>query len=175
MSEVLNALMNRRSIRSYSDEPVAQEQLDKIIEAGLYAASGMGKQAPVILAVTDRKLRDELSKMNAAVMGREDMDPFYGAPYVLVVLADRSVPTYVYDGSLTMGNMMLAAHELGLGTCWIHRAKQVFETERGKEILKQAGLEGDYEGIGNLILGHIAEGTDPKPAPRKEGRVFFLR
>lgn len=175
MSEVLEKIRTRRSIRQFTDEPVSEEQINTIIEAGLYAASGMGKQAPVILAITNKEIRDEVSALNAAVMGREGMDPFYGAPCVLVVLADKSVPTDVYDGSLTMGNMMLAAHDLGLGSCWIHRAKQVFESERGKEILKQAGVEGNYEGIGNLILGHIAEGAEPKAAARKDGRVFFLR
>lgn len=175
MTDVLNSIQTRRSVRKYTDEPVTKEQIDQIIEAGLYAASGMGKQSPVILAVTNREIRDELSAMNAAVMHREGTDPFYGAPYVLVVLADRTVGTAVYDGSLAMGNMMLAAHELGLGTCWIHRAKEVFDSERGKEILKQAGVEGDYEGIGNLILGHPDESVQPKAAPRKENRVFFVK
>ena len=175
MSEVLNNLKTRRSIRKYTDEPVTDEQISQIIEAGLYAASGMGKQAPIILAVTDRKIRDELAEMNAAVMHRKGTDPFYGAPYVLVVLADKSIPTGVYDGSLTMGNMMLAAHELGLGTCWIHRAKEVFSSERGKEILKQAGVEGDYEGVGNLILGHPDGSVQPAAAPRKENRVFCIK
>lgn len=175
MSEVLNNLKTRRSIRKYTDEPVADEQISQIIEAGLYAASGMGKQAPIIVAVTDRKIRDELAEMNAAVMHREGTDPFYGSPCVLVVLADKTIPTGVYDGSLAMGNMMLAAHELGLGTCWIHRAKEVFSSERGKEILKQAGVEGEYEGVGNLILGHPDESVQPKAAPRRENRVFYIR
>ena len=172
--KVFENLLTRRSVRKYADRQVEEEKLDKVIEAGLYAASGGGKQAPAVLAVTNREIRDELSAMNAAVMGREGTDPFYGAPAVLVVLADKAVATEVYDGSLMLGNMMTAAYELGLGTCWIHRAKQVFETERGKEILKEAGLEGDYEGIGNLIIGY-PDGELPSPAPRKPGRVFFIR
>lgn len=171
----MNNLLTRRSIRKYTDEPVTDEQISQIIEAGLYAASGAGRQAAIILAVTDRKIRDELSEMNAAVMNRQGTDPFYGAPYVLVVLADKSFPTSIYDASLVMGNMMNAAHALGLGTCWIHRAKEVFSSERGKEILKQAGIEGEFEGVGNLILGHPDESVKPEAAPRKENRVFFIR
>ena len=174
MSEVLNDLKTRRSIRKYTDEPVADEQISQIIEAGLYAASGMGKQAPIILAVTDRKIRDELAEMNAAVMHREGTDPFYGAPAVLIVLADKAVGTYIYDGSLVMGNMMNAAYDMGLAACWIHRAKEMFETEEGKAILKSLGIEGEYEGIGNLIIGFSAE-AEKAPAPRKAGRMYFIR
>ena len=91
-------------------------------------------------------LRDRLSAMNARIMSApEGTDPFYGAPVVLVVLADRSVPTHVYDGSLVMGNLMLAAHELGLGSCWIHRAREEFDTPEGRQILADLGVEGDYE------------------------------
>ncbi len=175
MNQIIENILTRRSVRAYEDRPVEEELLNKVIEAGLYAASGNGKQAPIIVAVTNRQIRDELSAMNAAVMGREGIDPFYGAPAVLVVLGDRSIATEVYDGSLTMGTMMEAAHSLGLGTCWIHRAQQVFDSERGREILKAAGVEGDFEGIGNLIIGYPKEGTELKAAPRKEGRVFFIR
>ncbi len=173
--EVLDNLLTRRSVRKFADRQVEEELLCKVIEAGLYAASGGGRQPSAVVAVTNREIRDELAAMNAAVMGREGTDPFYGAPAVLVVLSDRSSPTAVYDGSLMLGNMMNAAHALGLGTCWIHRAKQMFDSERGKEILRSCGLEGDYEGIGNLIIGYPADDELPKAADRKPGRVFFIR
>lgn len=161
----------RRSIRKYKEDAVPKELIDQVVEAGLYAASGRGKQAPAVIVITDKNLRDRLSKKNAEIMG-VDTDPFYGAPVVLLVVSDRSVPTYVYDGSLMMGNMMLKAHELGLGSCWIHRAKQEIDSELGKEILERAGLSGDYEGIGNLILGYAAE--EPAAKERREGRVYYI-
>jgi nitroreductase len=167
--ETMNVLKSRRSCRAYKPELIEQNKLDAILEAGTYAATGMGKQSPVIIAVTDRKLRDRLSKMNASVLGME-IDPFYGAPEVVVVLADKSVPTYVYDGSLVLGNMMNAAADLGVASCWIHRAKEEFESPEGKAVLKELGIEGDYEGIGHLILGYAASPA-PKPAPRKAGYI----
>ena len=152
---------------------VPQEILDQILEAGTYAATGMGMQSPIILSVTNREMRDRLSAMNAKVMGT-DSDPFYGAPVVLVVLADKSRGTYVYDGSLVMGNLMLAAHELGIASCWIHRAKEEFESPEGKEILKSLGIRGDYEGIGHCILGY-ADGEEPAARPRKASYVYEVR
>ena len=150
----------------------SEEQLDAVVEAGLYAASGMGRQSAIILKVTDRTLRDRLSALNAQVMGApEGTDPFYGAPAVLVVLAARDVPTHVYDGSLAMGNMLLAADSLGLGSIWIHRAREVFDSEEGRAILAQLGVEGDYEGIGHCAVG-FWEGQKPEPPARREGRVF---
>ena len=172
-SEVLKAICERRSVRSYKSAPVPQELIEQVVKAGTYAATGMNRQSPIILAVTNREMRDKLSKMNADVMG-SDKDPFYGAPVVLVVLADKSVPTYVYDGSLVMGNMMLAAHTLGLGSCWIHRAKQEFDSPEGKEILAQMGITGDYEGIGHCILGY-PEGGLPAEKPRKENSVYWMK
>ena len=169
--ETMDALLTRRSCRSYTDEPVSKEDLEKIAKAGTYAATGMGKQSPVILVVTDKELRDKLSKMNAAVMGAQ-MDPFYGAPVVMVVLANKAIPTHVNDGSLVIGNMMLAAHDLGLGSCWIHRAKEVFATEEGKEILKKLGVEEDVEGVGNMIVGHPT-GEFRQAPPRKDNYVIF--
>lgn len=173
MSETMQTLLTRRSIRKYKSDAVPKEILDQILEAGVYAASGMGRQSPIILAVTNRELRDRIARLNGAVMGKgPDFDPFYGAPAVLVVLADRSAPTYVYDGSLVMGNLMLAAKDAGLGSCWIHRAKEVFDSPEGKEILASLGIEGDYEGIGNCILGY-ADCPEPAPAPRKEHRIYL--
>ena len=170
--ELNEAIRNRRSVRKYTEEKVPQEIVDQIIEAGLWAASGMGKQAPIILAVSDKETRDEISRLNAAVMNSTN-DPFYGAPQVLVVLANKNVGTYVYDGALTMGNMMLEAYNLGVSSCWIHRAKEVFASEEGKAILAKAGIEGDYEGIGNLIIGY-ADGEIPAPRERAEGRVYKI-
>ena len=172
MSDVLETIKNRRSIRKYKSDMVPQDKLEKIIEAGTYAATGMGKQSPIIIAVTNKELRNKLSAMNAKIMGVDNMDPFYGAPVVLIVLADKSRPTYVYDGSLVMGNLMLEAEAQGIGSCWIHRAKEEFESEEGKEILKSLGIEGDYEGIGHCILGY-ADGEAPKAAPRKDSYVYF--
>nr|WP_296158082.1 nitroreductase [uncultured Blautia sp.] len=171
MSDVLEAIKKRRSIRKYKDTMVPKEIIDKIIEAGTYAATGMGKQSPIIIAVTNKELRDKLSAMNAKIMGK-DADPFYGAPVVLIVLASKERPTYIYDGSLVMGNLMLEADALGIGSCWIHRAKEEFESEEGKEILRSLGIEGDYEGIGHCILGY-ADGPAPKAAPRKESYVYY--
>ena len=169
--ELYEGLLTRRSVRSFKPDAVPQEQLEKIAEAGLYAASGMGRQATKIIVITDRALRDRLSHDNAVVMGREKIDPFYGAPAVLLVLADKKVPTAVYDGSLVMGNLMLAAHALGLGSCWIHRAKEEFESEEGKAILRELGIEGDWEGIGHCVVGYPAE--PPKaPAARRPGRII---
>ena len=173
MSDVLETIKNRRSIRKYKSDMVPQDKLEKIIEAGTYAATGMGKQSPIIVAVTNKELRDKLSAMNAKIMG-VNSDPFYGAPVVLIVLADKNRPTYVYDGSLVMGNLMLEAEAQGVGSCWIHRAKEEFESEEGKEILKSLGIEGDYEGIGHCVLG-FADGPAPKAAPRKDSYVYYVK
>ena len=172
MAETLTTLKARRSCRAYKPELIQEEKLNAIIEAGTYAATGMGKQSPIIIAVTDKAMRDKLSRMNAAILGA-DMDPFYGAPELLIVLADKAVPTHIYDGSLVMGNLMNAAADLGVASCWIHRAKEEFESEEGKAILKDLGIEGDYEGIGHLILGYAAQ-PEAAPAPRKEGYVYRI-
>ena len=166
-------LLTRRSVRQYKQDPIPEEVLEQILKAGTYAPTGMNKQAPVMIAVTNREMRDRLSRMNAQVMG-SDKDPFYGAPVVVVVLANREVRTALYDGSLVMGNLMLAAHELGVASCWIHRAREVFETEEGKAILKELGIEGDYEGIGNCSLGY-ADCPAPEARPREENYVYYIR
>ena len=171
--DAMQNLLTRRSVRKYKPNMVPQEKLDKILEAATYAATGMGRQSPIILAVTDKTMRDKLSKMNAAIMG-SDNDPFYGAPVVLVVLADKNVPTYIYDGSLVMGNLMNAAHAEGIASCWIHRAKEEFNSEEGKKILQDLGITGDYEGIGHCILGY-ADGDEPAAKPRKENYVYSVK
>lgn len=168
--ETLNTLKTRRSCRAYKAEHVEEEKLNAIIEAGTYAPTGMGKQSPIILVIKDQEIRNKLAKLNAAAMGM-DIDPFYGAPELIVVLADKTMPTYIYDGSLVMGNMLNAAADLGVASCWVHRAKEEFESEEGKAILKKLGIEGDYEGIGNLILGYEAKPAG-EAAPRKANYVY---
>ena len=170
--ELIDFIESRRSVRSYKPDMIPDDIIGKIIEAGTYAATGMGKQSPIIIAVMDKATRDRLSKLNAEIMGA-DIDPFYGAPVVLIVLADRSIPTHVYDGSLVIGNLMLAAHAFGIGSCWIHRAKEEFERPEGKEILEALGIEGDYEGIGHCILGYV-EGKYPDAKPRKENWAYTI-
>ena len=172
MSHVLENIKTRRSVKKYLDKEVPMELVEKVCEAGTYAPSGMNKQASIIVAITNKEVRDRISQMNAAIMNAKT-DPFYGAPVVLVVLANKDVPTYIYDGSLVMENMMLAAHSLNIGSCWIHRAKEEFETEEGKEILKSLGIEGDYEGIGHCILGYVEE-DEPLPLPRKENIIYKI-
>lgn len=175
MSEALENIKTRRSIRKYKPDMVPQEILDKIIEAGLYAASGMGQQNTIIIQVTNKELRDKISKMNQEIGGwKEGFDPFYGAPAMLIVLAKKDWPNRVYDGSLVMGNLMLAAHDLGIGSCWIHRAKQEFETDWGKEFLKSLGIEEEYEGIGHCALGYV-DGDYPKAPAIKENRVYYVK
>ena len=165
MHEQLKA---RRSIRRYKPQQVSEELLDAVLEAGLYAASGMNTQNTVMVAVRDKETRDQLSRMNAAVMG-VDSDPFYGAPCVVVVLVDPERYTWVEDGSLVMGNLMQAAYEAGLGSCWIHRAREMFDSAEGKELLRKWGLPEHLRGVGNCILGYADE--IPVTKPRKEGRI----
>lgn len=170
-NQVLQVMKDRRSVRAYLPEQVAEEQLNAILEAGTYAASGMGRQSPIMVVVQDQETREQLRRMNAAVMGQSDIDPFYGAPTIVVVLADRSCGTCVEDGSLVIGNLMLAAHSVGVDSCWIHRAREEFESEEGKALLKKWGIEGDYLGVGHCILGY-GSGAYPVAGPRKENGVY---
>lgn len=170
--EMLELIKTRRANKAYLDKEVPMEMIEKIVEAGTYAPSGMGMQSPIIVAITNKEARDKVAQLNGAVMN-SPRDPFYGAPVVLVVLADKNRGTYIYDGSVVMENMMLEAHSLGLGSCWIHRAKEVFESEEGKALLKSWGIEGDYEGIGNCIIGYPA--NEPKAKPRKDNYVVYVK
>lgn len=173
MNEILKVIKERRSIRKFKSDMLAKETIDKVIESGLYAASGKGQQSPIIISVTNKELRDKLSRMNCKIGGwNEGFDPFYNAPVVLIVLAPKNCPTFLYDGSLVIGNMMLAAHALNIGSCWINRAKQEFESEEGKEILKSLGINGDYEGIGHCVLGYV-DGNYPNIISRKPNRVYY--
>ena len=155
MSVVLDEMKTRRSIRKFKPDMVPADVLDQIIEAGTFAANGRGLQSPIIIAVTNKEMRDKIMERNRKIGDWEEgFDPFYGAPVILIVLADASCPTAVYDGSLTMGNLMLAAHDLGIGSCWIHRAKEEFASPEGKALLKEWGLSENYVGIGHCILGY---------------------
>lgn len=173
MNEVINTIITRRSCKKYKSDTISSDVIEQIIESGLSAASGLNKQSPIIIAVSDKNTRDNLSKLNAKYDPMKRNDPFYGAPVVLAVLADKSVSTAVYDGSLVIGNMMLAAHSLGIGSCWIHRAKEVFEDEEGKNILQTLGIEGEYEGIGFCVIGYPAIET-LNTIPIKPNRVYRI-
>ena len=174
MSEVLAKMKTRRSIRKFKEDMVPQEVLDQIIEAGTYAANGRNAQSPIIIQVTNKEVRDKLSEMNREIAGApEGFDPFYGAPPILIVLADKNWANRVYDGSLVMGNMMLAAHSLNLGSIWIHRAKEEFELPEYQELLKELGVDGEWEGIGHCAVGYV-DGELPKAAKRKDNRVFWV-
>lgn len=173
MNAELQALKERRSVRKYKADMVPQELIDQVIDAGLYAASGHGTQEVIIVAVTNKEVRDKLAQMNCEILGTS-IDSFYGAPVVLVVLGPKSNKLTPYDGSLVMGNLMQAAHAVGLGSCWINRAKEEFASEEGKQLLKEWGIEGEYEGVGHCILGY-ADGPMPQAAPRKANRVFYVK
>lgn len=175
MNAIIENLETRRSVRAYKTDVMPDQALiEQVMEAGTYAPTGKGWQSPIIVEVTNKEVRDKLSALNAAVLG-VNMDPFYGAPVVLIVLANREYPTYIYDGALVMGNMMNAAHALGLSSCWIHRAKEVFNSPEGKALLKEWGIEGDYEGIGHCVLGYAKSETVPAPQPRKPNYIVRVK
>lgn len=175
MNETLKVLETRRSCRNFKPDMISEEELQGIVKAGTYAPTGMGKQSPLIIAVTNKELRDQIAEENRKIGGwKEGFDPFYGAPVILIVLADRTCRTHVYDGSLVMGNLMNAAESLGVASIWTHRAKEEFDSEFGKKILTDLGIEGDYEGIGHCALGYAAE--EPKDAAaRKENYVYYIK
>ena len=172
MNESIKNLLERRSIRAYKKELVPKETLDTILEAGKYSPSGMGQQSTLMVVTQDPELVARLSKMNAAVMGSTS-DPFYGAPTVIIVFSDSKMGTCVENGSLVMGNLMNAAHSLGIGSCWIHRAKEEFESEEGKELLKSLGIKGDYVGIGHCVLGYV-DGEYPQIPERKSNWAYYI-
>lgn len=182
MNGTLSNIISRRSVKKYLNKQVPQDLLIEIVKSGTYAPTGMNRQSPIIIAVTNKALRDRLSQLNLEIILEGKLktssghdDPFYGAPVVLVVLARKDVSTHVYDGSLVMGNMMIAAQSLGLGSCWIHRAKQMFETEEGRQILRELGISPDeYEGIGNCIVGYTAPDALKPQVPRKADYVTWV-
>lgn len=175
MNTTLQDIKARRSVRHFKADPVPQELIDQIIEAGLYAPSGMGTQNPIVIQVTEKTMRDKIAELNAEVGGREpDFDPFYGAPAILIVLGKKEIRNHVCDGALVLGNMLLAAHTLGLGGCWINRAREEFNTPWGKKLLSSLGIEGEYEGVGHVALGYV-DGEYPVAPPRKSGRVYYIK
>ena len=172
--ETLMSIKERRSVRSYRKDQISSEELNAVLEAGTYAASGMGRQPAKMVVVQEPELIAKLSKMNGAVMGA-DSDPFYGAPTVVIVFADTNAGTWLQDGSLVMGNLMLAAYAVGLGSCWINRAKETFETPEGKALLAKWGLDPEkYIGVGYCILGYPAPNGTRTPGPRKAGYVLHV-
>ncbi len=174
MNETLKTLESRRACRKFKSEMIKEDELNQILRAGTFAPTGMGRQSPLIIAVTNKELRDQISAENAKIAGRQG-DPFYGAPVILIVLANKEVPTYLYDGSLVMGNLMNAAESLGIGSIWIHRAKQEFESDFGKKILHDLGIQGNWEGIGHCALGYIDQGGTTPPKPRKEDYIYYIK
>ena len=172
MNETIKNLVERRSCRKYSSTQIKEDELNIVLKAGEYAPTGMGMQSPIIVVLQNKSIIDKLSKINAKIMGKDE-DPFYGAPTVLVVLADKNIGTYIEDGSLVLGNLMNAAYSLGLGSCWIHRAKEEFETDEGKELLKEWNISENYVGIGHCILGYPEEKSEAKP--RKDGYIRFVK
>lgn len=169
MNEVIKNLTERRSIRKFKPDQISEEQLTEILEAGKYAPSGMGKQPVKMVVIQDKDTIARLSKLNAEIMG-VSTDPFYGAPTVIVVLANTASRTWKNDGSLTMGNLMNAAHSVGVGSCWIHRAEEEFKTPEGREMLKKWGIPETFEGVGHCVLGYC-DGEYPAPARRREDSV----
>lgn len=172
MNETIKNLVERRSCRKYSSTQIKEDELNSVLKAGEYAPTGMGMQSPIIVVLQNKSIIDKLSKINAKIMGKDE-DPFYGAPTVLVVLADKNIGTYIEDGSLVLGNLMNAAYSLGLGSCWIHRTKEEFETDEGKELLKEWNISENYVGIGHCILGYPEEKSEAKP--RKDGYIRFVK
>ncbi len=172
MNETIKNLIERRSCRKYSITQIKEEELNSVLKAGEYAPTGMGRQSPIILVLQNKEKVEKLSKLNAKIMGT-DKDPFYGAPTVLIVLADKNIGTYKEDGSLVLGNLMNAAYSIGLGSCWIHRAKEEFETDEGKELLKEWNIPENYVGIGHCVLGYPEEKSEAKP--RKEDYIRFIK
>lgn len=171
MNQALQCLLSRRSIKKFTAQQVPDALLNQVLEAGLYAPTGRNNQNVICVAVREQNLRDQLSRMNREILGT-DIDPFYGAPCVIVVFANSEGTTWVEDGSLVMGNMLNAAHALGLGACWVHRARSMFESEEGKALMKEWGLPENMKGIGNCILGYAAAPALDKP--RKEGRIIKI-
>ena len=172
MNEVLHCLLTRRSVKKYLSQPVEKEKLDAVLEAGTYAACGMGRQAGKIVVLQNPDDIAQLEKMNATILGNPDAHPFYGAPTVCVVLTDPNVHTCVEDGALVLGNLMLAAHSLGVASCWIHRAREEFDSPEGKTLLKKWGVDEHYIGVGHCILGYAANEA-PAPKPRKKDYVIY--
>lgn len=179
MESTIEVLKNRRSIRKFKPEQIKDSELNKILEAGTYAPSGMGRQSAKIVVVQNPEIRAKLARLNSSFLWSDDTeekhDPFYGAPTIIIVLADKNIKTYIEDGSLVLGNLMNAAYSIGIGSCWIHRAKEEFESEEGKALLKDWGIPENYVGIGHCILGYPYDDTVITPKPRKSDYILYVR
>lgn len=182
MNKTIEDIITRRSVKKYLSKPVPMDLIEEIVKAGTYAPSGMNMQSPIIIAVTNKEMRDRLSQLNLNIVVGKNLktssghnDPFYGAPVVLTVLGKKDIGTHIYDGSLVMENMMIASNSLGLGSCWIHRAKEMFETAEGKQILNDLGITDEYEGIGNCIVGYASPDAIKPQAPRKPDYVKWVK
>lgn len=177
MKDTIQDLINRRSVREFEDKQIPNEILEKILEAGTFAPTGMNRQSPKIVVIQNKETISKLSKLNASFLWpkneAEKHDPFYGAPTILIVLADKNIGTYLEDGSLVLGNLMNAAYSLGIGSCWIHRAKEEFESEEGKVLLKKWNIPDNYVGIGHCILGYPKNNIFPKARSRKDDYIIF--
>ncbi|WP_109736073.1 MULTISPECIES: nitroreductase [unclassified Fibrobacter] len=179
MNETLMTLETRRSCRKFKPDMITDEELEAVLRAGTFAPSGKNQQSSIIIAVTNKEVRDQIAEENRKIGGWEEgFDPFYGAPVILIVIADRDANnasgTYINDGSLVMGNLMNAAASIGLGSVWIHRARQEFDSEFGKALLEKLGIKGNYEGIGHVALGY-RQTPEPKALARKENYVYYIK
>lgn len=175
MNEAIKNLMTRRSCRKYTGEQIKPEELDTILEAGIYAPTAMGKQSPLVVVLQDAEKIREVEKLNAAVRKKEDFRPFYGAPTLVIVFGNTKSPFCVADGNMIIGNLLNAANAVGVDSCYIWMAKEVFETEEGKALMKEWGVPEEYQGVGNVILGYGLPEGKPAAAPRKEGYVIRVK
>ena len=173
MNETMHTLLNRRSIRKFKPEQITDEELDTVLEAGKYAPSGVNQQSALFVAVQDKDVVEKLNIMNAKVLGKDNIKPYYGAPTIILVFADKDKATPINDASLALGNMYNAAYSIGLGSCWINRTKEMFESEEGKELLNKWGVKGNYVGVGSCILGY-PDCEEPKAAKRKDDFVIKI-
>lgn len=174
MNETMKTLLERRSVRKFKPQQITDEELKAVLDAGLYAPSGANRQAALFIVVQDRETLKNIAAMNSEVIGKEGGNPYYDAPTVILVLADKTKSTPVEDASLALGNMFNAAAALGLGSCWVHREKQMFESAEGKALLKAWGVNGDYIGVGSCILGY-PDCPQPAAAPRNDGRIVYVK
>lgn len=171
MNDTIKVLKERRSIRKYKDIQITEEELNTILDCGMYAPSGKNKQSGLIVVIQNKELISKIAKINASFVNKEGLNPFYDAPTLIIVFADKNISTYIQDGSAIITNMLNVAYSIGVSSCWIHRAKETFETEEGKKLLQQWGIPSNYEGIGNCVLGY-ADCENPKPLPRKDNYVI---
>lgn len=172
MNNMIKLICERRSVRNFSDKEIPKDLLKEILNCGTFAPNGMGRQSATIIAITNKETINKIKKINSSILNRSDFDPFYNAQTIIVVLANKNIPTYVKDGSAVITNILNAAFSLGIDSCWIDRAKETFETNEGKELLKKWGLTNEYEGIGNIALGY-RNGELPAPAKRKENYIIY--